>query len=141
VQQNATNVTTTTTALNFTGNGVTVSNVSNVATVNIPGIEDAVEILGNISGSFAPNRALASVQTATLIGNITLDTPINMSTGQSLTLIFTQDSAGNRELTANSAYKFAGNFRTLSFTGNSIDMLNMFYDGTVYYVALTTGYA
>jgi hypothetical protein len=127
--------------INFTGNGVTVSNVSNIATVNVPGIEDTVTSLGNISGTFSPNRALSSIQTATLIGNITLQTPTNMGIGQSLTLILTQDSVGNRILTANSTYKFAGNFKTLSFSANSIDMMNMFFDGNIYYVALTTGYA
>jgi hypothetical protein len=97
--------------------------------------------LGSISGTFTPNRALSTVQKATLAGNITLASPINMNAGQSFTLIFTQDASGNRLMTPNAAYKFAGNFKTLSFTGNSIDMLNMFYDGTNYYVALTTGYA
>jgi hypothetical protein len=141
IQDEGANVTVTTVAVNFTGNGVIVSNVANIATVNIPGIEETVANLGSISGSFSPNRALATIQTATLTGNITLNAPINMITGQSLTLIFTQDETGNRELFPDSVYKFAGNFKTLSFSGNAIDMLNMFYDGSTYYVALTTGYA
>jgi hypothetical protein len=64
-----------------------------------------------------------------------------MTLGQSLTLIFTQDATGNRLLTPNANYKFAGNFKTLSTAANSIDMLNMFHDGATYYTTLTTGYA
>jgi hypothetical protein len=78
---------------------------------------------------------------ATLTGNITLQQPVSMTAGQNLTLIFTQDGTGSRIMTANANIKFAGNFKTLSTTPNSIDILNMFYDGTIYYVALTTGYA
>jgi hypothetical protein len=141
VQNNSTTITTNTTGLNFTGNGVSVANVSNLATITIEGQIDTVSNVGSISGSFTPNRAIATVQQATLTGNLSLLPPTNMNVGQSLTLIFKQDATGNRILTANSSYKFAGNFKTLSFTGNSIDMLNMFYDGTNYYVALTTGYA
>jgi hypothetical protein len=63
-----------------------------------------------------------------------------MTAGQSLTLILTQDSPGNRDLTASSSYLFAGSFSTLSNGAGEIDMLNIFYDGTVYYVTLTVGY-
>jgi hypothetical protein len=128
-------------SINFTGNGISTSNVGDAVTVSIEGIESSVYDIGSISGNFAPNRSLAIVQTATLTGNINLEPPINMQIGQSLTLIFTQDGSGGRTLTANSAYKFASNYKVLSFNANSIDMLNMFYDGSRYYVALTTGYA
>ena len=128
-------------SLNFTGNGVIASNVADSVTVLIEGVDASIYDHGSINGTFTPNRALAVVQTATLTGNITLEVPTNMSIGQSLTLIFTQDTVGGRTLTANSNYKFASNYKVLSFSANSIDMLNMFYDGTRYYVALTTGYA
>jgi hypothetical protein len=127
--------------MNFIGSGVSVADLSGNTTVTILGLQDSVVSLGNISGNLSPNRTLASIQTATLTGNINLNQPLNMSVGQSLTLIFTQDAVGNRIMTPNANYKFAGNFKTLSFSGNSIDMLNMFYDGTRYYVTLTTGYA
>jgi hypothetical protein len=127
--------------LNFTGNGVVTTNVGNAVTLTIEGIQSSIYDHGSISGTFTPNRSLAVVQTATLTGNISLATPTNMDIGQSLTLIFTQDGTGGRTLTANSDYKFASNYKVLSFNANSIDMLNMFYDGSRYYVALTTGYA
>jgi hypothetical protein len=121
------------------GEGITVSGNANVL-VTVPGMIDTVSNLGNISGSFTPNRALSSVQHATLTGNITLNPVDNIASGQSFTLILRQDSEGVRRMTPNSAYKFAGNFKILSTIANSVDMLNMFYDGTTYYVTLTTGY-
>jgi hypothetical protein len=45
------------------------------------------------------------------------------------------------ELAANSAYKFAAGFKTLSTAANAIDLISIFYDGTTYYSVLTTGYA
>ncbi len=122
------------------GDGVTATNVANVVTITIPGSIDTLYSVGNISGTFTPNRSNGSVQTATLTGNVTLSAPTNMTLGQSLTLIFTQDATGNRLLTPNANYKFAGNFKTLSTAANSIDMLNMFHDGAIYYTTLTTGY-
>ena len=124
------------------GGNISISANSNAIVITGSGgsAVDSVVTLGSISGSFTPDRSVYSVQKATLTGNITLNSPVNMSTGQSLTLIFTQDATGNRTMTADAAYKFAGNFRTLSTAANSIDMLNMFYDGTTYYVTLTTGY-
>jgi hypothetical protein len=125
----------------FTGNGVTATNVANVVTVTVPGTTDTFLSLGFVSGNLTPNRANASVQSAILNGNVTLYPPANMAVAQSYTLILTQDGSGNRLLTPNSSLKFAGNYKTLSTAGFSVDMINMFYDGTTYYCTLTTGYA
>jgi hypothetical protein len=141
VQNDSVVITTNLQSLNFAGNGIIASNVGDAVTVTFEGVQSSIYALGNISGSFTPNRTLATVQTATLTGNINLQVPVNMDIGESLTLIFTQDGVGGRTLTANSNYKFASNYKVLSFNANSIDMLNMFYDGSRYYVALTTGYA
>jgi hypothetical protein len=140
VESNSVVVTTNLESLNFTG-GIITTNVGDAVTVSIEGIQASIYDLGDITGTFTPNRSLATVQTATLTGNIDLEVPENMEIGQSLTLIFTQDEVGGRTLTANSNYKFASNYKVLSFNASSIDMLNMFYDGSRYYVALTTGYA
>ena len=96
---------------------------------------------GNVSGTLTPDRNNGTIQKFTLTGNITLEPATNMAAGQSLTLILTQDVTGGRDLTANSAYYFAGAFNTLSNGGDEIDMLNMFYDGSKYYVTLTVGYS
>lgn len=121
------------------GTGIAVSTASNVTTVTNT-FTEIVYQGGNATGNLTPNRNNGTIQKFTLTGNITLNTPTNMTAGQSLTLILTQDSPGNRDLTASSSYLFAGGFSTLSNGAGEIDMLNMFYDGTVYYVTLTVGY-
>ena len=97
--------------------------------------------MGNISGTITPDRNNGTVQKATLVGSITLNLPSNMTTGQSFTLIFTQDSNGLRTLTPDNSYKFASGYKTLSTIASAVDMLNIFYDGSIYYVTLTTGYS
>jgi hypothetical protein len=51
---------------------------------------------GNATGNLTPDRNNGTIQKFTLTGSITLNPPANMTAGQSLTLILTQDSAGNR---------------------------------------------
>lgn len=96
---------------------------------------------GAVTTSLTPDRNNGSIQKFTLTDNFTLNTPLNMAVGQSLTLILTQDGVGGHDVTANSAYLFAGSFNTLSNGPGEIDMMNMFYDGTTYYVTLTVGYS
>jgi hypothetical protein len=121
------------------GTGISVLTANNVTTVTNTFTETVYQG-GNATGNLTPNRNNGTIQKFTLTGNITLNPPANMTAGQSLTLILTQDSPGNRDLTASSSYLFAGGFSTLSNGAGEIDMLNMFYDGTVYYVTLTVGY-
>lgn len=122
------------------GNSISVSTSNGNATITNT-FTETVYNGGNATGSLTPNRNNGTIQKFTLIGNITLNPPTNMAAGQSLTLILTQDNPGNRDLTANAAYLFAGGFNTLSNGAGEIDMLNIFYDGTVYYVTLTVGYS
>ena len=81
------------------------------------------------------------MQTGTLTGSITINSIVNMISGQSITLILTQDATGGRTLTAGASLKFASGYKTLSTTASSIDILNIFYDGSTYWCTLTTGYA
>ena len=103
---------------------------------------ETVVSLGSLSGNITPNRNNGTVQKMTLTGNVTLQAATNMSAGQSLTLILTQDGVGSRTLTipSGSTYRFAMGWATLSTTPNNTDMLNMFSDGTYVYVTLTNGY-
>jgi hypothetical protein len=64
-----------------------------------------------------------------------------MSAGQSLTLIVEQDNTGGHAVAGNINYYWASGFDTFSTFPNSIDMMNMFYDGNKYYVTLTVGYS
>jgi hypothetical protein len=59
--------------------------------------------------------------------------------GQTITIIITQDATGGRTLT--STMKFAGGSKTLSTAANAIDILTVSYIGTTYYASLVKGYA
>lgn len=112
-----------------------------IASANSASFTETVYVGGNASGNVIPNRNNGSIQKYTLTGNITLLPASNISAGQNMTLILTQDGTGNRLLNANVAYLFASGFQTLSTDSNAIDMINIFYDGTTYYATLTVSYS
>jgi hypothetical protein len=89
--------------------------------------------------TITPDAANGSVQTVTLTGNVTFSAFSNPVSGQTITLIITQDGTGSRTLT--STMKFAGASKTLSTAASSIDILNVSYIGTTYYASLIKGYA
>ena len=95
---------------------------------------------GNTSTAVTPS-AVYTVQNWTANNNFTLNLPTGMTTGQSITLIITQDATGNRTMTPNASYKFAYSNKTLSTAANAIDMLSIFYNGTTYLCNLVKGYA
>lgn len=94
----------------------------------------------NSNTSFTPTMSSGPVQKVTANNNFTLNLPSGMVTGQSITLVITQDATGSRLMTANASYKFAYGIETLSTAANSIDMLSIFYDGTNYLCNLVKGY-
>lgn len=96
---------------------------------------------GTTSGSITPNWNNGSTQTMTLNNNLTLNAPLSMPTGSSMKLIITQDVSGSRLLSPNGAYKFLGGVNTLSTSGNSIDIINIFYDGVNYLSEIKKGFA
>jgi hypothetical protein len=101
---------------------------------------DTIVSLGNISGTTTIDRSRGNIFKATATGNFILAIS-NCNAGQSFTLIITQDSTGGRTATYPSAFKFTYGYKTLSTAAGTIDMLNVFYDGTTYYTTLTAGYA
>lgn len=96
---------------------------------------------GNTGTTLTLNWNNGTIQTVTANSNFTLALPINMPSGASLTAIITQDSSGNRKLTASSGYIFASGYKTLSTQPNTVDLLNIFKAGSIHFVTLTTGYA
>ena len=104
-------------------------------------IGDSLYDAGTLSGAITLNRNNGTIQKVRLNGNVTSLAISNMAVAQSFTIIFTQDEIGDRTLTTSSSFKFASGYKTLSTGGGAVDMLNIFYDGTVYYCTLTTGYA
>lgn len=97
--------------------------------------------IGAITGATTINANTGPIQRATLVGNITINTTnlTNFSTGESVTLVLTQDGTGNRVLTSN--LKYAGASKTLTTTANAIDTIAITFDGTNYLAALVKGYA
>jgi trimeric autotransporter adhesin len=131
----------------YTGN---IFNLSDAGTLTIPSaivsgasqlkdIRETVYTGGTTTGTITPDVANGTVQKITLSGNITFNAFANPVAGQSLTMILTQDATGSRTLT--STMKFAGGFKTLSTAASSIDILSVFYDGSVYYASLSKGFA
>lgn len=104
---------------------------------------ESVYNLGTINGTegtdFTIDSSNGSVQTATLGNNITINGPSNLSSGESITLILTQDATGSRTLS--STMLFAGGDGTLSTDANAVDILGIFNDGSNYYASLSTGFA
>ncbi len=105
------------------------------------GFIETVYGFGTTSGTITPNWNNGSTQTMTLNNNLSLNAPISMPTGASMRLVITQDVSGNRLLTPDGAYKFLGGASTLSTSGNAIDIVNVFYDGTNYLSEMQKGYS
>ena len=84
------------------------------------------------SASITVDADTASVHTVTLDTSATF-TLSNMTAGQSVSIIVTQDGTGTRT-GAFSSVKFpSGVVNSLSTGANDIDIVNIFYDGTNYY--------
>lgn len=123
----------------FTGN-VELNN--NYVTNAILGVTvEKTANIGAVSGAVTINGNTGPIQRATLVGNITINTTnlTNFSTGESVTLVLTQDGVGSRILTSN--LKYAGASKTLTTTAAGIDTISITYDGTNYLAALVKGYA
>lgn len=88
------------------------------------------------SSTITVDCGLAPVHTVTL-GTNTGFVITNLGTGQSVTLIITQDGTGSRTATfgtdTSTAVKFAGGAPTLSTGNGDIDIVTIFNDGTNYY--------
>jgi hypothetical protein len=99
-------------------------------------------ITGNVPSSYTPDWSAGTIHNYTATQNFTLNAPVNMPVGGSMTIVVTQDSNGSRAMTANAYYKFASNIKTLSTGANSVDMMNFVRTGTnTYLTVLTKGYA
>ena len=127
------------TGASFTGN-VELNN-NHISNAILHNTVEKTSNIGAVSGAVTVNANVGPIQTATLTGNITINTTdlTNFSTGESVTLVLTQDGTGSRILTSN--LKYAGASKTLSTAAASIDTISITYDGTNYLAALVKGYA
>ena len=118
---------------------ITGGNVVSGTRVSAANYAESVFTIGSVSGTVTPNINNGAIQTMTLTGSITLNAITNIATGQGATFILTQGGTGSYTLT--SGWLFAGGSKTLSTTVGAVDIISVFYSGTVYYASLTKGYA
>jgi hypothetical protein len=79
------------------------------------------------------NMDNGSVMQVTLAGNRTMAAPTNLVSGGTYTAIIKQDATGNRLLTWNAVFKFAGGSKTLSTAANATDVATFVSDGVNLY--------
>jgi hypothetical protein len=114
------------------------ANTSTVNQTNLKGFSET-KVDAAFTATFAPDVSTATIWTMTLTGGVTFNGFTNPVTGQSATVIFTQDGTGGRTLT--STMKFAGASKTLTTAGTSTDIISVVYDGSNYWASLAKGYA
>lgn len=106
------------------------SSTPRVADFYKDGLKITTYAQGNITGAATLNVLNAPTITATLTGDVTATITAGTYTGQTLTLILTQDGTGNRLMTWPSNFKKAGGTLTLSTTAGAVDQIVMRYNGT-----------
>ena len=92
------------------------------------GYKEAINALTS-SASITVDAGISSVHTVYLEHNATF-TFTNLVAGSSVSIIITQDSGGNNTGTFTDVKFPANTVTSLSVAGNSIDIVNIFYDGT-----------
>ena len=126
--------------INASSGLVTAASANITGPLTVKDVRDTVYSIGTqTSGTVTIDPTQGDVQTATLTGNITINGFVNPVSGQTVTLIITQDGVGSRTLT--STMKFAGGYKTLTTSPNAIDMMTISYIGSTYYASLITGFA
>jgi hypothetical protein len=75
---------------------------------------------------FTPDASTSTFFDYTLSGSSTLNAPINMNNGQSITIFLTQDATGNRNMSFNSGYLFSNGITpSLNFLPSGTDILQV----------------
>jgi len=120
------------------------SNSSNVvvATIKNPSAVEQIKNNGTLNGNISLDLDLGTIQTLTADGNITGLTLNNITSGQTATILITQDSLGGRYLDTTTFasnwtnWEFVNDYTTLDTTANNWSVINLFYDGNKYYASL-----
>jgi hypothetical protein len=110
--------------------------------LTLAGVVEDITSLGNKSGASAIDPRNSTVFPMTLTGDYTFTGFIPATAGQNATLIITQDAGGNNTWnTSGITAKYSNGDSTLSTASNSVDIMNIFYDGSTYFCSLTKGYS
>ena len=95
--------------------------------------------------NITPEPTDGPIQRITLTGNVNFNGFATEIEGATITLVITQDSAGNRTFTENldSAGRmlFAGGTSTLSTAANAIDIMTITFIGGTYFASLSTNFS
>ena len=87
--------------------------------------EQAVNALGNTTGSTTIDFTTANIITATLTGTTTFANPTTESVGQSGSIVLTQDGTGSRTASWGSQFKWVGGTApTLTTTAAAVDRID-----------------
>jgi hypothetical protein len=127
-----------TTALVTTSTSQTITGAKTINDLTLKKYRETVYDLGTTGGTQAPDASNGSIQKITLSSSLTINAFTNPVSGQSITLII---YGGTAYTSITSTMKFAGGNKSLTGTSGCIDILNITYDGTTYFAALTKGYA
>lgn len=127
-----------TTALVTTSTSQTISGAKTINDLTVKKVSETVYSLGTAGGTIAPDVANGTVQKITLNSALTINAFTNPVAGQSLSLIIT---GGTAYTSITSTMKFANGSKSLTGTAGAIDIVNIFYDGSVYYASIVKGYA
>jgi len=107
-------------------------NASTIARINQSGFNlvsgnFTYPVFSNATGFvFTPDASTSTFFDYTLSGNSTLDQPINMNNGQSITIFLTQDATGNRSMSFNTGYLFSNGITpSLNFLPSGTDILQV----------------
>lgn len=122
--------------LNLSGVDVTITNgvviLTNIARISQSGFNlvsgnFTYPVFSNATGFvFTPDASTSTFFDYTLSGNSTLNQPINMNNGQSITIFLTQDSTGNRSMNFNTGYLFSNGITpSLNFLPSGTDILQV----------------
>ena len=90
---------------------------------------------------FIPDASTSTFFDYTLSGNSTLNQPINMNNGQSITLFLTQDASGNRNMSFNSGYLFSNGINpTLNLVPSGTDIMQVIKTRNKLYCTFASNY-
>jgi len=114
------------------------------ASNDITGFTEGISTYTMSGAGWAPAPANGPFHKVTLTGNVTFVGFTSATAGQSLTLLLIQDATGSRTFTSSATTRWASGAtaanKTLSTAANAQDLMNIFYDGTTYYISLSKGF-
>lgn len=99
---------------------------------------ETVSLLGNVTGNLSIDATTSTAHTLTSTGPIVFDGFTSAVAGQSATLFVTQNGSGTWSDSVSA--KYGKNISSLSLQSGLVDVINVFYDGSTYYISISKGF-